>query len=633
MGGLSPPILILVLGLLALSCNSEQHGTGERNLREEQVVVDLATQAALSRGRLGARALGGTAGATPGGPSAAADRVEMAPSGRLDFYFRLPRAAALTLDAVEGAAARLRVTLRPAGGRERSVGQLVSPGGFQALRLPGERGRIVRLSVVAEGDGRGSDGAVLVRPAVRSPKRPPAAASARPAGRATARPPHVIVYLVDTLRADVLGAYGDPRGLSPAIDRFAERATLFEKAYAQSSWTRAAVASIFTGLGPRFHGANRRDDALSEDAETLAEILHRAGYRTAGFITNGNVGPQVGFAQGFGRYSVLGERDLAELHHQSDRVNERVFSWLGRRAEVDDHPLFLYIHTMDPHAPYAPPPAYRPPFAPRAGPRPSAAELGDLERLAGGIDPRFGANVRSVAPGSLAWLQALHSGLLAVSPERVAELEDLYAAEVAFNDASFGAFVAELERLGLYEDALVVFTADHGEEFFEHGGWEHGRTLYDEQLRIPLIVKFPGQRRGRSRADPAQQLDLLPTVVEVAGLATAGEPAGVSLVAGGDGAPRAAFSYLDLDGIRLESVVDGRYKLIVGSSSTPTAELYELAADPGETDDQFAARPTVAAYLEVLLAAHRASRTPLVPPPAAVAPRLQRKLKALGYLG
>jgi len=630
-GGLPAPLLIL-LGLLALSCNSEQRATGERNLREARVTVDLATQAALSRGRPPTRERAETTGATPGGQPAAADRVEIASGGRLDFYFRLPRAAALTLDAVEGAAARLRVTMRPAGGRERTVGELVSPGGFQALPLAGKRGRIVRLSLFAEGDDRGGRGAVLVRPAVRSPEPPPAA-SADPAGRAGGRPPHVIVYLVDTLRADLLGAYGDPRGLSPAVDRFAERATLFENAYAQSSWTRAAVASIFTGLGPRFHGANRRDEALSDDAETLAEIFHRAGYRTAGFVTNGNVGPEVGFAQGFGRYNVLGERDLAELHHLSDRVNERVFSWLGRRAEVDDAPFFLYLHTMDPHAPYAPPPAYRPPFAPRPGGRLSAAELGDLERLAGGIDRRFGPNVRSVAPGSLAWLQALHSGLLAVSPERVAELEDLYAAEVAFNDASFGAFIAELERLGLYEDALVIFTADHGEEFFEHGGWEHGRTLYDEQLRIPLIVKFPGQRRGQRRAEVAQQVDLLPTVVEVAGLATTGEHGGSSLVEDGDGAPRTVFSYLDLDGIRLESVVDGSYKLIVGISSPPTPELYDLAADPGETDDLFAERPTVAAYLELLLAAHRASRTALVAPPAAAAPRLRRKLKALGYLG
>ena len=619
--------------LVSLCCDGE--GVSDRlptDVRGAPVSVDLSAQAALLQER---DETGPDAGAVSGKERRPAERIEIAPGGRLDFYFRVPRAPALTLDALEGAVARLRVVVHPAGGGERTVGELVSPGGFQALPLPDESGGIVRLSVVDERTGGEGETAILVRPVVRSTtaERPHPAPAGRRAGRsAGTRRPHIIVYLVDTLRADHLGTYGYPRLTSPAIDRFADRATLFENAYAQSSWTRPAVASIFTGLAPRFHSTNRRDDGLPEQAETLAEILLRAGYRTAGFITNGNVGSDFGFDQGFGRYRVMSERNAAELHPLSDRVNRRVFRWLRRRAKDDHAPFFLYVHTTDPHSPYVTPPGYRAPFELRRGSPPSAAQHQALKRLADAIDPRFGPEVRTLDPGSLAWMHGLKGGVIQASAERATEVGDLYDAEISFNDASFGAFLNELEHLGFYENSLVVFTADHGEEFFEHGNWEHGTTLYGEQMRIPLIVKFPGQQRGRRRVGLAQQIDLLPTVLEVAGLAATGGHAGASLVGDGDGAPRAAFSYLDLDGIRLESVVDGRYKLIVGRSSTPTAELYDLVADPGETDDLFAERPTVAAYLELLLAEHRASRTTLAPSAATAAPELERKLKALGYL-
>jgi arylsulfatase len=291
---------------------------------------------------------------------------------------------------------------------------------------------------------------------------------------------NLIVYLVDTVRADHLGCYGYRLPTSPALDAFALEAVLFENAYAQSSWTKPAVASIFTGLRPWRHGANQRRQRLADEAVTLAEILAAAGYRTAGFITNPNVGGAFGFRQGFERYH-------AEREEQSgESVRRAAFDWLEARGE-DARPFFLYLHTVEPHSPY----------------RDALDRAGE-----------FGARLADPQIGLRRHLRALGDGSLRAAPETVSELVALYDAEVAAADTSFGALLDELGRRGLADETIIVFVSDHGEEFADHGGFEHSRTLYEEVLRVPLIVRAPGFAPRRVAAS-AQHVDLLPTLLDL----------------------------------------------------------------------------------------------------------------------
>ncbi|MEM7355101.1 MAG: sulfatase, partial [Acidobacteriota bacterium] len=351
----------------------------------------------------------------------------------------------------------------------------------------------IRLAALVDGAWpRRPSGVVIGRldlrsrpePAPRPATDPGSATASEPA--ADAARPNVIVYLVDTLRADHLGCYGYPEPISPRIDAFADDAVLFEHPLAQSSWTRSSVASIMTGQLPTAHGVHDRDDALADDALTLAEIFAAEGYATAAFVTNRSVGATFGFQQGFDDFEFFARLDSAALYAKSDAVNAEVFDWLDQRP---DRPFFLYVHTMDPHAPYAPPPVTRDVLAPSVRqPALSAEERAAFAELLTDLAGRFGPPSERDKLGSVPWLQALHRQMIAPTPEITADLTALYNAEIAFNDRSFGALIDRLRQLGLYDDAVIIFVADHGEELHDHGSWSHGSTLFQEQLRVPLIV-------------------------------------------------------------------------------------------------------------------------------------------------
>lgn len=581
-----------------------------------------------------------------GGDTPGDERRLTIPAGeRREFFFRLPPEAVLTFDALALPAAedaRLLVKVRPARGREKLLAELDQDRGFETVALPGDEHRIVRLSFTVEGGAKDGPAAraVLTRPVVRSLGLPTGGSGERPGtspdSERPGRRPNVILYAVDTLRSWNLGAYGYPRPVSPHLDRFAAGATLFENAFAQTAWTRTAMASIFTGLDPRRHGANDREDALSEEASTLAEILRDAGYRTVAFVTNGNVGPQFGFGQGFDRFELLQEIPTEQLQLPADQVNELLFRWL--REEGSEQPFFLYVHTTDPHAPYAPPEPFRQRFEDHTdsvNPL-SAAARSELAKVRQSLDSRFGPAVLALEPGSMVWMRGLAQGLVPVTEGSIRHLRSLYDAEIAFNDAAFGAFLDELRRLELYQGSVVVFTADHGEEFQEHGGWQHGATLYQEQLLIPLVLKLPGQERGERRSDPAQQVDLLPTLLEAAGIEDPGTGDGRSLLTAAgrkDGRrPRAIRSYLKLDAHRMASVVDGRYKLIVRWQPQASVELYDLESDPTETFNLAGELPAVEGYLHAQLAAGGEETGSLAVKVEELEPELRRRLEALGYL-
>ena len=390
-----------------------------------------------------------------------------------------------------------------------------------------------------------------------------------PVDRAPARRPNVVLYVVDTVRADRLGVYGYGKPTSPRLDAFAADAVLFENAWAQSSWTRPAVASLFTGLLPPAHRTVDRRSVLPEDAVTLAEILAANGYEGLGLVRNPNVGRAFGFAQGFTRFR-------SEDRERDETMLERVRLWLDERQDAEA-PFFLFLHAIDPHGPYDPAPEFE--------------EMFD----AGGAP----AHYRTVR-----YLLGLNRGDVEPGPDTAEALSRLYDAEVAQNDRAFGELLDELEDRGLVEDTAVIYLSDHGEEFAEHGRWEHGLSLYEEVLRVPLVMRLPGVAPRRVE-EPAQHVDVLPTLLGYLGI-EAPPTDGRDLLAArrrGD-APLDVYTHLDVDGHRAASVMRGRYKLVLPQSpSQGTAPmLFDLEADPGELEDLAADRPDIVERMLALLA-------------------------------
>ncbi len=429
--------------------------------------------------------------------------------------------------------------------------------------------------------------------------------------------PDILIYMIDTLRSDRLGVYGSDLGLTPNLDRFAEDGVVFRQSRAQTSWTRTAVTSMMTGLYPQSHGVNDRDDGLTEEVVTLAEVLRDTGYQNVGVITNGNVGYRFGLGQGFSIYQHLREsRQRRDVHILSDQVDAWVGTWLttlgsqpARRDKSEHPPFFLYAHVTDPHAPYTPHEPYLSRFAAEARP-----ELGELQSV-----------------------RAIDNRELEAGPAEAAELMALYNAEVAFTDEHFGALIDRFKRLGLYDSMMILVVSDHGEEFFEHGDWEHGETLYEEQLRVPLILKLPGNRAGGQTLDVrAGHVDVMPTLLEVIGAQVPEGLDGRSLlpsILGEDSQGGAmTLAFLALEKREKRSLVINDLKLIGDSRSVD--QLFDLKTDPEELEDRAPERVFERGFmtqelraLEWQLTARRRSADQVE-----IDPELRKQLEALGYI-
>ncbi|MFL6235029.1 MAG: sulfatase [Thermoanaerobaculia bacterium] len=540
---------------------------------------------------------------------------------RLDTFLRLPSGSVLVMDDLRARGpeeGELRVALQPEGGAEREIARLQPGSGPVVLPLGDAGTGPARLSLTAVSTrpmAMAGNGLTLWHPVIAAPHAPKPPANAHSEGAAVpasfqrpapgGRPRNVILYLVDTLRADHLGCYGYSRPVSPRIDAFARQAATFRHTVAQSSWTRPATTTILTGLLPRTHGVNGRRDKLSEQALTLAEMLQARGYQTAGFVTNGNVARGFGLNQGFETYQLLPAKRSAATD-----VNAAAAGWLASGWKRDA-PFFLYLHTVEPHAPYTPPAPFRQRFAPEVH-----DEMLTSRRV----------------------FHRLEGGSLAPTPELRQSLLDLYDAEIATNDAAFGELIDLLVRRGLWEDTAVVFVSDHGEELFEHGGWEHGRTLHSEMLDVPLIVRAPGAA-PRTVQRQAQQVDVAPTVLDLLGLPVPPVVEGRSLApwilgdAPQDEPEAEAYSWLDQHGFRAASVTTPAWRLIEDRAPSPGRALYDRRADPGESRDLADDRAVRAGYLrDHLLAAERRRKGALKAGQAVLDDELRKQLQALGYL-
>ena len=471
-------------------------------------------------------------------------------------------------------------------------------------------GRTVRLSL-------GTDGPVpLVLGAPEVLARGPLSAA-----------PNLILISIDTLRADRVGAYGATSGATPNLDRLARDGVLFEDMSANAPYTLPAHASLLSGQFPSVHGVEDQGRFLSpERSALLTLILADRGYRTQAFVAGGFLTPDFGFHTGFDGFSVLDPFrhpdsryfDAFRRQHPGEAVPgfERVRSWLSAHAA---EPFFLFLHTYEVHD-YDPPPG-----TVDCAARGCTSTLSDYHTL---LFPR---NTEPF-PGSEA--DRAHVG-------------HLYDAALRHVDAQLGTLLEDLERLGLAARTLVVVTSDHGEELFERGHLQHGKTLYGEQLRIPLVLRIPGRPPARIER-PAMQVDLLPTLLDVLGLAvyTRDERIqGLDLLAY-SGSARPLWAEVDDHFTRKTSLRDGSWKLVHGPTDADVRlpserewELYDLADDPGERHDRAGEEPATLERLQRLFEAfgeHLArARDGLGPVQSGgqVDAETLRQLEELGYVG
>jgi arylsulfatase A-like enzyme len=282
--------------------------------------------------------------------------------------------------------------------------------------------------------------------------------------------PSILIVSIDTLRARSIGTYGYGRDTTPFLDALADLGTLFEKAITPAVTTAPSHMSLFTGLYPVHHGMRTGTDHKTAESVTAAAQFRSAGYHTAAFTENGFILRPNGFGEGFSEYTENPGRKL----HPPGRVQltfEQAKRWLRHNRR---HPFFLFVHTYQVHAPYRPPPAYADLFANDAFPGPD--------------DPA------------------------------IRRLRDDYDREIRFVDDWLAKLVATLEALGLRDSTLLMIVADHGEEFAEHGSFQHGSAVFDEALEVPLILNGPGVAAGQRIATPVSLIDVTPTLLDLAGL-------------------------------------------------------------------------------------------------------------------
>jgi arylsulfatase A-like enzyme len=536
-------------------------------------------------------------------PSVKDDRLLLPPGSEVSFFLRQRTGAELSLRAsATKPGGRLEAALQTEIGRATlgSVSPLPPDAAPLRARLEAPDGAYARLELRNAGDVPLTLDGVVVH-GIEKPKPTPLP-PARLAGRTS-----VVVFLVDTLRADRLGAYGFERPTSPTFDAFARDGILFEDVWAQAPWTRPTVASIFTGLPASTHGAGGFDRGLPDSLDTLAEVMKRGGYRTGAVVANHVVNARFGFAQGFDSWNG-GETHLYGLS-AADAVS-RGLQWL----DSGSGPFLLYLHTLEPHAPYEPSDASWAQFHP-----PGQARRPSLPILMRGK----------------------------ISREEGSYLDSLYQGEILDDDHAFGALIDGLRSRGLLDSTLVLFTADHGEEFLDHGGKGHGHTLYRELIRVPLGVRLPGGRRGGTReAQPVAQVDMLPTLAALLGLpAPKCEGRDLSSLWLGralPGNPPELISETRFGKAEKSALRVGSLKLIVnndprryGSAGGPL-ELYDLARDPGEQVDLADKNPIAAHWLRnrlsEIIQSQRLAQGARGEKPVELTDEDKAELKALGYV-
>jgi len=411
--------------------------------------------------------------------------------------------------------------------------------------------------------------------------------------------PNVLLISIDTFRADHIHGYGYEFETTPTLDKLMRRGASFSNAISPSPWTLPSHVSLFTSLYPHTHGVIGNMLAIGEDVSTLPPVLSKMGYAAAAFTTSPNLSPRHGYAPGFDTY--VCKEVSAPL------VCEQALKWLNT---IEEKNFFLFLHLYDIHTDYTPLPKYLSMFE-------SSYE--------GKIDGK-GRNLYKVREGNIV-----------LSEEDIRHLIALYDAEIRQLDASLGTFFKALEHRNILSNTIVVITSDHGEEFLEHGDVLHGRTLYDELIKIPLIIAGPGIPSGRLVKKQVELIDVMPTILELCGAKVPPEVEGRSLLPllaqeQGDWT-EIAFAEADHKNEEHDvkrAIRTKRYKLYY-DRLTKREELYDIILDPAERQNIVEQRPDVAKILRAKLKdwmntkrGHAATIT--------LSEKEKDRLRALGYL-
>ncbi|MFQ5349566.1 MAG: sulfatase, partial [Thermoanaerobaculia bacterium] len=384
-----------------------------------------------------------------------------------------------------------------------------------------------------------------------------------------AQRPDVLLVVFDAARGDRF-LPGKRQQVAPNVDRLAAEGIAFSQASAECPTTSCSIPSLITGVSFQPVGDVWRGPPLGDEATTLAEYLRRAGYRTVGYSATPNNSQRLNSAQGFDVFEELW--GAGHPHHGPFGMSELAVAAI--RQQPEGQPLYLQLHYLPPHEPYDP-----------------------LPRFDRFTDPDFRGSI-----GPQSDLRPYKSGAQQLRPADLQQLVGLYDGNLLMADDAFGRVIEALQEAGRWRRTLVVVTSDHGEAFMEHGVWGHNTTLYEEMLHVPLILRLPGGEAvpGVDRERPAGLLDVVPTVLARLGLEPETEVDGIDLLGPSGENPRALFhrtSSLRWPELALRS---GDWKLVVWPR-LQRQQLFDLAGDPGETENLAAARPLLFAGLGLLV--------------------------------
>ena len=431
-------------------------------------------------------------------------------------------------------------------------------------------------------------------------------------------PTNALLISIDSLRADHLGSYGYHRETSPTLDRLAAEGTRFDNALSSTSWTLPAHVTLLTGREQHHHQTVTPADKVPASEELLAEALSRQGHETVGFYSGPFLHPTYGFGRGFESYlrcrggspQTPAGGNLSHSDETNPGILAAVEAWLESRSA---RPFFAFIHMWDVHYDYIPPEPYRSMFD---------------EDYGGPLDGRRIENTGFP---------------LSATPRDVEHLIALYDGEIRYTDETIEKILQLLETAGLLQDTLVVVTADHGEEFLDHGRKGHQESLFEEMLRVPLIFWGPDVPKGRTVTRPVSLADVGPTILDLMGVTGLEDADGQTLrplLRRGTLPPSPVFSalytaYQRPTEIKLVSVRKNQTKLIYSPRKNAWAQ-YDLASDPGELKSL----PADPALMQTLLsymgdaAAGLASRPDSneAQVPEGLPSELVEELRALGYL-
>lgn len=320
--------------------------------------------------------------------------------------------------------------------------------------------------------------------------------------------PNVLIYMIDTLRADHSSLYGYKRDTTPFLKKLGAAGVVFDDCQAQATWTKPSIASLFTSLYSYTHGIFNDYDTIPKGASTLAEQLRSAGYVTSNITASPWAGRVTGLQRGFDyvmEFPVVQRHrtDAADRGTDSAALDKVIFPWLDRHR---DEPFFLYAHSTDPHAPYRPPAGFEEKFAnPSETPEFNRdyANLRDKGQYGGGtVVSREGCKKSGIDPDTF-----------------IKRAVDRYDGEILHNDANLESLVTKLKQLGVLDNTLIIVVSDHGEEFWDHGWTAHGHSLYQELAHSVFLMWNP-KLLGVPRhvADPVQLIDVMPTVLDLLSL-------------------------------------------------------------------------------------------------------------------